>query len=59
MGNRFPWHKIDPSLPAAEYDAAFIAKVKSRCRMLENGCWEYLGTRNMQGYGFMNYRGRP
>lgn len=56
---RFPWNRIDISLPSAEYDAAFMAKVKSRCRVLDNGCWEYLGTRNEQGYGFMNYHGKP
>lgn len=36
-----------------------MLKIQSRCRMLENGCWEYLGTRNEQGYGFINYRGKP
>jgi hypothetical protein len=59
MTDRFPWTRINPALPPVEYDAAFVAKVKSRCRILPNGCWEYLGTRNEQGYGFMNYRGKP
>jgi hypothetical protein len=57
--NRFPWTRIDPSLPPAEYDAAIVAKIKSRCRILENGCWEYLGTRNRQGYGYTTYYGKP
>lgn len=58
MKKRFPWTRIDPSLSPADYDAATMVKIKSRCRMLDNGCWEYLGTRNEQGYGFMNYRGK-
>lgn len=57
-GKRFPWHRIDPGLPPAEYDAATIAKIKSRCRILPNGCWEYLGVRNPQGYGQTTYRGK-
>ena len=57
-GKRFPWTRIDPSLPSDEYDAATIAKIKSRCRILDNGCWEYLGTRNAQGYGYTTYRGK-
>lgn len=59
MKKRFPWTRIDPNLSPADYDAATMAKIKSRCRVLENGCWEYLGTKNQQGYGFMNYRGKP
>lgn len=59
MKKRFPWTRIDPNLSPADYDAATMAKIKSRCRILENGCWEYLGTKNQQGYGFMNYRGKP
>ena len=58
MKHRFPWHRIDPSLPPAEYDAATVAKIKSRCRILDNGCWEFLGTRNDAGYGQYIYRGQ-
>lgn len=59
MKKRFPWTRIDPNLSPADYDAATMAKIKSRCRVLENGCWEFLGTKNKQGYGFMNYRDKP
>lgn len=58
MKARFPWHRIDMALPLVEYNEAVMLKIKSRCRMLENDCWEYLGTRNEQGYGFINYRGK-
>lgn len=58
MKDRYPRHRIDPALPPAEYDRQTMAKIKSRCRMLDNGCWEYLGTRNQQGYGFTSYRGK-
>lgn len=55
MKKRYPWTRIDPNLSPVEYDAATMAKIKSRCRILPNGCWEFLGTKNQQGYGFMNY----
>lgn len=58
MKKRFPALRVNPALPPAEYDRATIAKVKGRCRMLENGCWEFLGNRNQQGYGFTSYRGQ-
>lgn len=49
---------MNPALPPAEYDRATRAKVKGRCRILANGCWEFLGNRNAQGYGFTSYRGK-
>jgi hypothetical protein len=56
--HRFAPVHIDPSLPKAQYDAAIMAKIKSRCLILPNGCWEFQGTKNHQGYGFMLYRGK-
>lgn len=36
-----------------------MAKIKGRCKILANGCWQFQGFRNRQGYGFTSYRGKP
>lgn len=56
---------IDPRLPPEEYDRQWIASIKARCVIDENGCW--LWTRGYQpfrnqrpdqrGYAAGSYRG--
>lgn len=59
MKQRLPWVSVDPALPKAENDRATMAKIKGRCKILANGCWQFQGFRNRQGYGFTSYRGKP
>lgn len=58
MKKRFPWTSVDPKLPPAEYDAATLKKLYSRCKRLPNGCLEFQGTRSTAGYGQIIYRGK-
>lgn len=38
-------------------DDAYMARLKSKCTIDENGCWLYNGFRDACGYGEMSYRG--
>lgn len=38
-------------------DEAYMARLKSKCTIDENGCWMYDGFRDACGYGEISYRG--
>lgn len=41
-------------------DADYLAKLKSKCRPVESGCWEWIGSvREPGGYAWTSYRGKP
>lgn len=45
-------------LTDAEYTAAWIAHVRSRCVVTGSGCWEWQGFCNYKGYGMNSFRGK-
>lgn len=57
---------VDSRLPPAEYDRQWIASIKARCVIDENGCWLWMGWcqafRNrrpdQRGYATSSYRGK-
>jgi hypothetical protein len=38
-------------------DADYLARLKSRLKVMPNGCWEIQTFRHVEGYGAMSYRG--
>lgn len=45
-------------LPDAIYNLRWVAKIRSRCIVDENGCWLWQGHVRANGYGDANYRAR-
>lgn len=39
-------------------DADYLARLKSRLKVMPNGCWEIQTFRHVEGYGAMSYRGK-
>jgi hypothetical protein len=39
-------------------DADYLAKLKSKLKVMPNGCWEIQGFRHKEGYGSMSYRNK-
>jgi hypothetical protein len=50
--------RIRPRASDAEYGKAWIARVKARCTIVENGCWLWNGFLNHKGYGQTGWRGK-
>lgn len=52
-----PTH-IGKAVPDQLAFEAMRTRLMSRCRMTDNGCWEYTGYVGPMGYGLTNWRGR-
>lgn len=39
-------------------DADYLARLKSKLKMMPSGCWEIQGFRHKEGYGHMSYRNK-
>lgn len=50
--------KRSRAMDKATYDAKWIARVKAKCIVDENGCWLWQGFLSHKGYGLTAYRGR-
>lgn len=46
------------ALDKAAYDAKWLARVKSKCIVDDNGCWLWQGFLSVKGYGLSAYRSR-
>jgi hypothetical protein len=41
-------------------DAEYLARLKAKCRPVESGCWEWIGSLRLpSGYAWTSYRGKP